>query len=66
MKIENQVNNKHILQSQFVRLVMLSVMMVLGLVFITKGVYTLWHWQENVVRMEGQLIPMGGRGMLRR
>lgn len=47
------------LQTRLVRYTMLVLMVFLGLLFILKGGYTLWYWNENVARMEEQLIPTG-------
>ena len=46
-------------QTRTARIIMLVVMVLLGLIFLVKGGYSLWHWTESEMLMAGQLIPAG-------
>lgn len=47
------------LQTRVARYAMRSIMLLLGLIFLAKGGYTIWHWQESITQMAGQLVPAG-------
>jgi len=46
-------------QTRTARTILLVLMVLLGLIFLAKGNYTLWHWKESEGQMAVQLIPAG-------
>jgi len=47
------------LQTRAARCIMLSLMVLLGLIFLAKGVHTAWFWRASIAKMQEQFIPTG-------
>lgn len=45
------------LQTRAARCIMLSLIVLLGLIFLAKGVHTAWFWSASIAKMQEQFIP---------